>query len=140
MSSSNRNERVAGEIHAILASALRTRIKDPRISPLSLTGVSVTRDLGTATIYFTPLGGDGDLAAISAGLKAATGFLRREILSQLRLRHAPELVFKPDLGIDEAIRLTSMLARMEEEDAARAQAGDAVESEGEGAGPAEEKA
>ncbi len=134
MPSSNRNERVAGEIHAILADALRTRVKDPRITPISLTGVRVTRDLGTATVHFTPLGGEGDLKAIQAGLRAATGFLRREIGSQLRLRHAPELVFEPDTGLDDAIRLTSLLERMEAEDAARAAAESASEPDGAAAG------
>lgn len=132
MSSSNRNERVAGEIHAILADALRTRIKDPRVGPLSLTGVRVSRDLGTAVVYFTPLGGEGNPALIAEGLRAATGFLRREIGRQLRLRHAPELVFRLDEGIDDAIRLTSLLGRMEEEDASRDKEPEAG-SEGEGA-------
>lgn len=132
MSSSNRNERVAGEIHAILADALRTRIKDPRVGPLSLTGVRVSRDLGTAVVYFTPLGGEGNPTLIAEGLRAATGFLRREIGRQLRLRHAPELVFRLDEGIDDAIRLTSLLGRMEEEDATREQEPEAG-SEGEGA-------
>lgn len=138
MSSSNRNERVAGEIHAILADALRTRIKDPRITPLSLTGVNVTRDLGTATVFFTPLGGDGDIKAITAGLQAASGFLRREIGQKLRLRHAPDLVFRPDVGIDEAIRLTSLLSRMEEQDAARDAARAAEDADP--AAPAEQRA
>lgn len=129
MTGNNRNERVAGEIHAILAEALRTRIKDPRIGLISLTGVRVTRDLGTATIYFTPLGGEGDVARMAEGLRAASGFLRREIGRQLRLRQSPELVFKPDTGIDEAVRLTSLLERMEEEDAARAAAGDETPSD-----------
>ena len=119
MTGNNRNERVAGEIHAILAEALRTRIKDPRIGLISLTGVRVTRDLGTATVYFTPLGGEGDAAKMAEGLRAASGFLRREVGRQLRLRQAPELVFKADTGIDEAVRLTALLERMEEEDAAR---------------------
>ena len=129
MTGNNRNERVAGEIHAILAEALRTRIKDPRIGLVSLTGVRVTRDLGTATVYFTPLGGEGDSARIAEGLRAASGFLRREVGRQLRLRQAPELVFKPDTGIDEAVRLTALLERMEEEDAARAADADAGAAE-----------
>jgi len=119
MTGNNRNERVAGEIHAILAEALRTRVKDPRIGQISLTGVRVTRDLGTATVYFTPLGGEGDVRRMAEGLRAASGFLRREIGQRLRLRQAPELVFKPDTGIDEAVRLTALLERMEQEDAAR---------------------
>jgi ribosome-binding factor A len=129
MTGNNRNERVAGEIHAILAEALRTRIKDPRIGLISLTGVRVTRDLGTATVYFTPLGGEGDVKRMGEGLRAASGFLRREIGRQLRLRVSPELVFKPDTGVDEAVRLTALLERMEEEDAARTATADDAPSD-----------
>lgn len=137
MSSPKRHERVAGEIHAVLADALRTRIKDPRVTPVSLTGVRLSPDLSQAWVYFTPLGGDGDPAALKAGLKAASGFLRREVGQRLHLRHAPDLKFMLDEGLDNAIRLTSLLSRMEEEDQARA----AAEAEaGGGAGDDEEGA
>lgn len=136
MTSSNRNERVAGEIHAILADALRTRIKDPRITAISLTGVTVTRDLGIATVHYVPLGGEGDIKSIQQGLRAAAGFLQREIGKQLRLRHVPKLIFSPDHGIDDSIRLTALLERMEEEDRAR----DATREAEEGASTVGEEA
>lgn len=122
MPSPKRHERVAGEIHAVLADALRTRIKDPRVTPVSLTDVRLSPDLGVAWVYFTPLGGVGDPAALKEGLKAATGFLRREIGQKLRLRHVPALEFMLDDKLEDAIRMTSLLIRMEEEDKARAAA------------------
>lgn len=121
MSSPKRHERVAGEIHAVLADALRTRIKDPRVTPVSITGVRLSPDLSVAVVYYTPLGGAGDSRELESGLRAAGGFLRRELGQQLRLRHVPELQFRLDAGLDEAIRLTSLLSRMEEEDRARAE-------------------
>ena len=127
MPSPKRHERVAGEIHAVLADALRTRIKDPRVTAVSLTDVRLSPDLGVAWVYFTPLGGVGDPKTLKAGLKAATGFLRREIGQKLSLRHVPSLEFLLDDKLDDAIRMTSLLIRMEEEDKVRA----AESSEGE---------
>lgn len=119
MSSTKRTDRVAGEIHAILADALRSEVKDPRITAITLTGVRLSADLGVAKVMFTPLGGEGDVAAISRGLHAASGFLRRELGRRLQLRHVPALVFEYDDNLDDAIRMTSLLSRMEEEDNAR---------------------
>lgn len=119
MSSPNRTERVAGEIQAILADALRRDVKDPRITPITITRVRVAGDMGKAWVHFAPLGGGGDPKQIQQGLRAASGFLRRELGKAMSLRHVPELVFQHDDGIDDAVRLTSLLDRMEREDLAR---------------------
>ena len=132
MSSPKRHERVAGEIHAVLADALRTRIKDPRVTPISITNVRLSPDLSVAVVYFTPLGGEGDRRELLGGLKAANGFLRRELGARLRLRHVPEIHFRLDDGLDDAIRLTSLLSRMEEEDRARASAPEEVDGSTDG--------
>lgn len=132
MSSPNRTERVAGEIQAILADALRKGVKDPRITPITLTRVRVAGDMGKAWVHYAPLGGDGNPKLIQQGLRAASGFLRREIGKAMSLRHVPELVFEHDAGIDHSVRLTSLLEQMERDDLAReaaAQDGDEPEAE-----------
>ena len=119
MSAQKRTERVAGEIQAILADALRRGVKDPRITPITLTSVRVSGDLGVAWVSYAPLGGDGDTRQIARGLRAASGYLRHEIGRQMHLRHIPELKFELDSGLDESLRLTNLLTQMEAEDRAK---------------------
>ena len=50
-----RPERVAELIHRELGQRLLTEIKDPRVTPISITKVDVNRDLSRAIIHFLPL-------------------------------------------------------------------------------------
>ncbi len=116
-----RNERVANDIHGLLAAALRQEVKDPRVSAVSITKVRVSRDLSIAHVNVVPLGGLGDGDDMLEGLNAATGFLRRLLGQRLRMRHTPQLRFHLDDGLDASVAMTSRLLDME---AARSDDGD----------------
>lgn len=108
-----RQERVANDIHAILARTLRVEVKDPRVATVSITAVRMSRDLRIAHVNLVPLGGQGDPAELMQGLQAASGFLRRQLGQQLRLRHTPELHFHLDEGVADSVAMVSRLMEME---------------------------
>lgn len=110
-----RADRVATDIHAVLARTLREEVKDPRVSSVSITAVRLSKDLSIAHVNFVPLGGQGDPATLLAGLQAAAGFLRRVVGQEIRLRHTPDLQFHLDEGLDESLRMTRMLQALEEQ-------------------------
>jgi len=105
---------------------LREDIKDPRITPISITAISLSNDLSVARVRFVPLGGEGKGEEILAGLQAAQGFLRRAVGRALQIRHAPELRFSLDEGHDRAVRMIQVLSEQEQARAAAAR-GDGVE-------------
>jgi ribosome-binding factor A len=109
-----RADRVAGQVHQVLAALIRTEIRDPRVGPLSITAVEVSGDLSVARIRFLPLGGQGDAQAILAGLTAASGFLRRQLGRQIRVRTVPELRFEVDAEHDQAFNVIVSLTPEEE--------------------------
>lgn len=109
-----RPDRVGMEIHGVLDRLIREEVKDPRVTAVSITKVRMSRDLRIAHVNLVPLGGIGDGEAMVAGLTAAAGFLRRAVGKALRLRHTPELHFHLDDGIDESVRMASMLHDMEQ--------------------------
>ena len=102
MSSYKRSDRVSGWIHRELATIIRRDLKDPRVGPLSITNVWVSGDLRLARIDITPLGG-GDPTEIVAGLQAAKGFLRHMLGKKLKIRYTPELHFRPDQHLNNAV-------------------------------------
>ncbi|MBX2798127.1 MAG: 30S ribosome-binding factor RbfA [Myxococcales bacterium] len=106
---SYRPERVAELIHRELGQRLRTEVKDPRVTPISITQVVVTRDLGRAVISYLPLGGGEPSDELQDGLEVAAKQLRGPIGRALRLRHAPELVFEVDGHTEDAIRVTQLI-------------------------------
>lgn len=100
-----RAERVASVIHSEVSRLLREDVKDPRVTSISVTGVSVTPDLSVARIRYLPLGGIGDRVAIQAGLDQASRFLRGPVGRALGIRHAPELRFEIDRNVEYAARM-----------------------------------
>jgi ribosome-binding factor A len=111
----HRPSRVAEQIQGELARILRTDVKDPRVAPVTITHVHVSADLKHARVHLVPLGGQGSLEETLEGLEKAASWLGRQVGTRLGLRYAPKLRFVEDDGLEESIRMTEMLARMEQE-------------------------
>ena len=116
---SHRSTRTAELLHRELATLIRREIKDPRVGPVSITHIHLSKDRRFARAYLLPLGGLGDPTGMLEGLQSASGYLRRLLGKNLRLRYVPELHFVADDGVDESVRMTSMLDRMARERAER---------------------
>ncbi|HET9996780.1 MAG TPA: 30S ribosome-binding factor RbfA [Nocardioides sp.] len=116
--SNPRVRKIADRIQVIVAQMLERRIKDPRLGFVTITDVRVTGDSQQATIFYTVLGEDTDLANTAAALESAKGLLRSEVAKQLGMRHAPSLTFVPDAIPEAARHLDEVLAHAKESDAA----------------------
>ena len=58
MGNSHRAAKVADRIKVVVASALESKVKDPRLGFVTITDVRVTGDLQQASIFYTVLGDD----------------------------------------------------------------------------------
>ena len=107
-----RRDRINEEIQKEMSSILR-RVKDPRVGEafISVTAADCTADLKYAKIYYSAL--SGDKKEIAQGLKAATGFIRRELARSLNLRITPELTFIADTSISYGAHIASILEGLE---------------------------
>jgi len=123
MSSTNpRVRKIADRIRVIVAEMLERRIKDPRVGFVTVTDVRVTGDTQQATVFYTVLGEEADLASTAAALESAKGLLRSEVAKQLGMRHAPSLTFVHDALPEDARHLDEVLARARAQDEAVAAA------------------
>ncbi len=104
-----RSDRVAEQIRRELADLIRLELKDPRVNLVTLTDVEVTPDYAHAKVFFTSLAGDEHLEEITAGLKRASGFLRRELGRRIRIHTLPELHFVYDASVERGSRLSSLI-------------------------------
>jgi ribosome-binding factor A len=113
LSDGGRAERVGAELLRELAMLLRSEVRDPRIGPVTLQEVRVSRDLAYAKVYFTcfPLDecGDGQEKVLNGAL---AGFLRRELARRVRLRTVPQLHFVHDVSVREGERLAELIERV----------------------------
>ena len=109
---SNRIGRINEEIQREL-SALIPAVKDPRVSGMiSVTAVETTPDLRYAKAYISVLDKENGERVLK-GLRPASGWLRRELGSALKLRYTPELVFQLDDSIDKGAHILELLRSVE---------------------------
>jgi ribosome-binding factor A len=106
-----RAERIAEEIHNEVSLMLAGELKDPRLAvPLSVTEVRVAPGMRVVRVFVQIPGDDAERAKALAGLRAAAGFVRHELVERLRLRRAAEIIFLVDESeeygehIDELLR------------------------------------
>lgn len=102
--------RVTEDVSRELSAILR-ELKDPRVTGclLSVVRVEVTNDLSYCTAYISTVEGLDRSKEAAAGLKSAAGYIRRELGRRLKLRHVPELIFKPTDSIEYGASISKML-------------------------------
>lgn len=119
-----KNTRINGEVQKELSRIISREIKDPRIHPMtSVTQVMVTPDLKECKAYISVLGDEEAQADTLAGLKSASGYIRRELARSINLRNTPEITFCMDQSIEYAINMSKKI-----DDVMRGQQ-DTIESE-----------
>ncbi|MHB0774671.1 30S ribosome-binding factor RbfA [Halomonas sp. WWR20] len=127
-----RTDRVADQLQQELAVLIQREIKDPRLGMVTVSSVTVSRDLGYADIYVTLLG-ENDAETVKANmavLKRAAGFLRSQIARRIKLRHVPELRFHYDESVVRGQRLSSLIDEAVAQDRLRQPDVDDVDSPG----------
>lgn len=93
----SRSVRLQELIHEEVSGILQRTIKDPRIQGLvTVVEVEVTDDLSKAIIFVSIYGDKVVKTRAMAGLRHATGFVRRELFKRLDMKRVPEIVFKLD--------------------------------------------
>ncbi|WP_311065776.1 30S ribosome-binding factor RbfA [Halomonas sp. DWK9] len=116
-----RTDRVADQLHKELAVLIQREVKDPRLGTVTVSGATVSRDLGYADIYVTLLG-EQEPERIKENLqvlKRASGFLRSQIAKRIKLRHVPELRFHFDESVVRGQHLSSLIDEAVSTDRAR---------------------
>ena len=112
-----RVRKIADRIKVIVAEMLERRIKDPRLGFVTITDVRVSGDTLSATIFYTVLGEDADLAGTAVALNSAKGLIRSEVGKQLGMRHVPTLEFVPDALPESARAIDDLLEKARQSDA-----------------------
>ncbi len=113
---SHRIERLNHLIRQEISEQLQRHVKDPRLGNfIAITDVVTSPDLRTAKIYISHLGTEADKQATMAAITAASGFFRKELANNLRLRRVPELIFYWDDSIERGAHIEELLDRVSSE-------------------------
>ncbi len=102
------NDAIRDEISAILEGELA----DPRIGLATVSGVQLSADGRSAHVLIEVSGDEQEAEQSLEGLAAAKGYIRHELAERLRLRHAPELIFRLDKSQQYGDRIDELLKRI----------------------------
>ena len=102
--------RVTSDIRLCLSELFR-EIKDDRVSRmLSIVKLEVSGDMSYATVYVSAIEGfEKTKESVKALNKSASGYLRRELGSRLKLRKVPELRFIADNSIETSAEISRII-------------------------------
>jgi ribosome-binding factor A len=94
---------------------IAAELKDPRIGFTTVTRVELSPDLRHARVLISVLGDDEARQKTLEGLSSAAGYVRREMARRLSMRRAPELVFALDRGVEEGLKIETLLQKLKQE-------------------------
>ena len=102
--------RVAEKIRELIAGLLH-HSADPRFALVTVTGVTITPDLGEAKVFWN-VSGRERREETEAAFRAATGYFRGHLAQGLGLRTVPRLRFFYDDTLDTAEVVQKLLERI----------------------------
>lgn len=104
-----KQKRTAEQIRIMLSELLRLEVDDPRLQGLTVTQVTIDRELQHADIHVNALGDEERQDEVLAGLEKAQSFIRRELGQRMRLRKVPQLHFHWDVSLQRALEIDALL-------------------------------
>lgn len=113
---STRLQKVEQVLRREIAEALlRGDLRDPRVQPIaaiSITGVRVAPDLGSARVFVDALGDKVDFPRLLAGLNAGASAMRAVLGPKLRMRRTPTLRFERDESVEQGRSIERVLGEI----------------------------
>ncbi len=103
-----RSTRVADVIQRELALLFLQKVRDQKLSDVTISRVEVTDDLNNACIFYTIPSGEKGRKKTSAALSKATGFVRSHLAKVLNLRYTPALKFIYDEKADKVLEMEKL--------------------------------
>lgn len=115
MVSKTRTQRIANRIRDELSEIIIYEASDPRLNGVSVTDVTIDRELAFADIYVSAFEGSQRSQEIIAGLEHAQGYLRRQLAHRIDLRTFPQLRFHWDPTFEHAEHIDKLIASLHED-------------------------
>lgn len=113
--STRRLLKAAEAIREVVAQAILTELRDPRVQDVTVVGVEVSPDMREAKVAVSVMGDEKQQNLSLRGLQNAAGFLQSKIAGRIESRYTPRLHFKIDKGQQNAMVVGELLAKIRRE-------------------------
>lgn len=106
--------RVDESLREVIAAEV-TRLKDPGLGFVTITGVATSPDLRGARVFYSVLGDESQQESTQAALERAAPRLQGIVGREVRLKYNPRLTFVYDESIEQGMRMEQLLHEISEE-------------------------
>ena len=104
-----RKDRVGEQLQREIASIIQFEMKDPGLGFATITKVELSNDLSHAKVGFSCLGQQPGRLSTQEALDRAAGYIRSLVKKRLRLKIIPEIVFRYDETVEQAVAMSAKL-------------------------------
>lgn len=118
MAVNHRKSRVADGVRDEVAMIISREIRDPRLGFVTVIRVEMPMDQSIAKIYVSPMGDARTQIESMRALHHSRGFVRKLLSQRMRTRTVPEIMFVQDKGLDNAERVSEIMAGWKADEAA----------------------
>ncbi len=116
MVSNQRKLRLSQSIKREMSELLQKDLKDARLTGIiSVTEVELSNDYRNCKIFISVFGTQLDKQNCFQALEDRTGFIRGEICRRLKIKFAPEILFKNDDSLERGSKISAILAKIADE-------------------------
>lgn len=105
-------ERVSEALKEEIGAIIEGELGDPRIALCTVTEIVLTPDGKSARVFLDVEGDERESRETMKAVRAATGYIRHELLERLGVRHVPELNFILDRSQEYGARIDEILGRI----------------------------
>jgi ribosome-binding factor A len=106
-------ERVGETLKEEIGVIIEGELGDPRIALCNVTEIALAPDNKSARVYIEVVGDDHESEQTITAINAAKGYIKRELLQRMGVRHIPELHFVLDKSQQYGSRIDDLLGRIE---------------------------
>jgi len=105
-------ERVGEALKEEISTIIEGELGDPRIALCHVTEILLAPDGKSARVFISVQGNEREARQTLKAIEAAKGYIRRELLERMGVRHVPELTFMLDRSEEYGGRIDELLGRI----------------------------
>ena len=105
-------QRISEALKEEIGAIIEGELGDPRIALCTVSEIALSPDGKSARVFLAVQGDEQESRQTLKAVNAAKGYIRRELLDRLGVRHVPELTFVLDRSEEYGARIDEILGRI----------------------------